>query len=376
MVNENIDYSYHPLAEYICRLENNDTLLDDSPLNVVEVVGILKSYGIVLESYSQNLDYIASYQFLNFFPLFKYFNGEISIKKIVKHLKHQRINYEYAEYCVRTMMWHGGGDLDVYLDSEEFIENVNSLISTKFKYNLLVQVLHKVFPEFLIEQMRMMAYYKCLGQFWKEMSHIFLCLSDSYDNHKIKSIPSIVEYILDSLKKKVDEPICYEVKEKEQKFNIIPKVACLSLFNDVVVPYAESIFFRGTPFPGLISYNAQSHQIPSEKFSFTYGILYADPLPIGGSGVPPTLLMKDLNHYIPDYLYNIYSQTIRQEDDLLVQICKSFQKSMFCVTTAVIKGLAPYPLNTTNVEEQKENRIYLKKWMDRFQCSQISTINS
>ena len=34
MVNENIDYSYHPLAEYICRLENNDTLLDDSPLNV------------------------------------------------------------------------------------------------------------------------------------------------------------------------------------------------------------------------------------------------------------------------------------------------------------------------------------------------------
>ena len=145
MVNENIDYSYHPLAEYICRLENNDTLLDDSPLNVVEVVGILKSYGIVLESYSQNLDYIASYQFLNFFPLFKYFNGEISIKKIVKHLKHQRINYEYAEYCVRTMMWHGGGDLDVYLDSEEFIENVNSLISTKFKYNLLVQVLHKVY---------------------------------------------------------------------------------------------------------------------------------------------------------------------------------------------------------------------------------------
>ena len=71
MVNENIDYSYHPLAEYICRLENNDTLLDDSPLNVVEVVGILKSYGIVLESYSQNLDYIASYQFLNFLPLFK-----------------------------------------------------------------------------------------------------------------------------------------------------------------------------------------------------------------------------------------------------------------------------------------------------------------
>ena len=375
MVNENIDYSDHPLAEYIYRLENNDTLLNDSPLNVIEVVGILKSYGIILDSYSRNLNYIAHHEFLNFFPLFKYFNREISIKKIFRHLKHQRINYEYAEYCVRTMMWHGGGNLETYLDGEEFTKNINNLISTKFKYNLLIKIVHQIFPEFLMEQMRMMAYYRCLGQFWKEMSHIFSCLSDRYDKCEIQTIPDIVEHILDSLKKKAHESIFYEVEERKQKFKIIPKLVRLELFQDVVIPYAESIFFRGTPFPGIVSYNAQEYQIPSDKSSFTYGILYADPLPTGGAGIPPTLLMKDISYYIPEYLHSIYAQTIRQEDDLLVQICKSFQKSMFCVTTAAIKGLAPYSLNTTNFEEKKQNRIHLKKWMNRFQYSQISIIN-
>ncbi len=375
MIDENVECSDHPLAEYINRLENNDTLLTDSPQNVIEVVGILKSYGIILDSYSQNLNYIASHQVLIFFPLFKYFNGKISFKKILRHLKHQRINYEYAEYCVRTMMWHGGGGLDIYLDSEEFIENVNNLISTKFKYNLLIKILHKIFPEFFIEQMRMMVYYKCLGEFWKEMSHIFSCLSDNYDRYEIQSIPDIVEHILDNLKEKAHQSICYEVEIKNQKFTIIPKLANLKLFQDVVIPYAESIFFRGTPFPGTVSYNAQAYQIPSEKSSFTYGILYADPLPTGGAGIPPTLLMKDISRHIPDYLHSVYSQTIRQEDVLLVQICKSFQKSMFCVTTAAIKGLAPYSLSTTNIEQKKQNRIFLKKWMNRFQYSQISIIN-
>ena len=375
MIDENVECFDHPLAEYINRLENNDTLLNDSPQNVIEVVGILKSYGIILDSYSQNLNYIANHQALVFFPLFKYFNGKISFKKILKHLKHQRINYEYAEYCARTMMWHGGGGLDIYLDSKEFIENANNLISTKFKYNLLVKILHKIFPEFFIEQMRMMTYYKCLGEFWEEMSHIFLCLSDRYERREIESIPDIVEHILDNLKKKAHQSICYEVEIKNQKFTIMPKLANLKLFQDIVIPYAESIFFRGTPFPGTVSYNAQAYQIPSEKSSFTYGILYADTLPTGGAGIPPTLLMKDISRHIPDYLYSIYFQTIRQEDILLVQICKSFQKSMFCVTTAAIKGLAPYSLSTTNTEQKKQNRIFLKKWMNRFQYSQISIIN-
>jgi hypothetical protein len=51
--------STHPLIEYIERLEAGGDLLPDSPENMVEVVGILKSYGIVLDAYSRNLIYIA-----------------------------------------------------------------------------------------------------------------------------------------------------------------------------------------------------------------------------------------------------------------------------------------------------------------------------
>ena len=111
--------SNHPLAEYIQRLQTGETLLADTPGNVMEVVGILKSYGIVLDAYSTNLNYIAENQFLVFFPFFKYFNGKISLRKLLRHWWHDRINFEYAEYCMKAMMWHGGGGLDNYLDTEE-----------------------------------------------------------------------------------------------------------------------------------------------------------------------------------------------------------------------------------------------------------------
>ncbi|MFN4843461.1 MAG: CO2 hydration protein, partial [Dolichospermum sp.] len=39
--------AYNPLAEYLQRLQNGGALLKDSPENVLEGVGILKSYGIV-----------------------------------------------------------------------------------------------------------------------------------------------------------------------------------------------------------------------------------------------------------------------------------------------------------------------------------------
>ena len=45
------------IDEYITRLETGNALLDDSPQNLVEVVGILKSYGVVLDAYSVNLCY-------------------------------------------------------------------------------------------------------------------------------------------------------------------------------------------------------------------------------------------------------------------------------------------------------------------------------
>ena len=59
-----------------------------------------------------------------------------------------------------------------------------------------------------------------------------------------------------------------------------------------------------------------------------------------------------------------------------VKICETFQKSMFCVTTAAIKGLAPHPLDTQDIEQQKANRAYLEGWMDRFKTSRILNANS
>ena len=143
---------------------------------------------------------------------------------------------------------------------------------------------------------------------------------------------------------------------------------------DAAIPYVEAVFFRGTPFLGTVSYNAQAQQIPFDQSRVGYGALYADPLPIGGAGIPPTLLMQDMRHYIPDYLHKVYQQTIRKEDDLLIQICESFQKSMFCVTNATIVGLMPHPLNTQNPKEQTANQVYLQGWMDRLRTSQLESV--
>jgi hypothetical protein len=108
---------------------------------------------------------------------------------------------------------------------------------------------------------------------------------------------------------------------------------------------------------------------------FNYGALYADPLPIGSAGIPPTLLMQDMRHFLPKYLLDFYRQGIRGEGDLRVKICQTFQKSMFCVTTAAIKGLAPYPLDTTDSKQQQANRTYLKGWLKRLVESQLTTVN-
>jgi hypothetical protein len=84
--------------------------------------------------------------------------------------------------------------------------------------------------------------------------------------------------------------------------------------------------------------------------------------------------MQDMRHYLPDYLHDIYRRSDRGEDDLRVLICQSFQKSMFCVTTATIFGLAPHPLSTTNPKEEEANRVYLEGWMDRFMTSRLQVV--
>lgn len=367
--------SPHPLSYYIDRLKSGDALLKDTPENVLEVVGILKSYGVVLDAYSKNLIYIAEEQFLVLFPFFKYFNGEISLKKLLGHWWHDRINFEYAEYCMKAMLWHGGGGLDAYLDTEEFEERAKAVINAKITGNLMMMPINVLFPDFLPEMVRQQAYYSGLGQFWRVMADIFLSLSDKYDAGEIKLIPEVVNHILLGLVADANKPITYAVTIKNKQYEIIPKSVGLTFLADTAVPYVEAVFFRGTPFTGTVSYNAQAQQIPPEQSRFAYGALYADPLPIGGAGIPPTLLMQDMRHFLPDYLLEVYQKTNRSTDNLRVQICQTFQKSMFCVTTATVLGLAPHSLDTTNPEEQEINRVYLEGWMDRFLTSRLEFVN-
>ena len=367
--------AYNPLSEYLQRLQNGGALLKDTPDNVLEVVGILKSYGIVLDAYSKNLIYIAEHQFLVFFPFFKYFDGDVSFAKLIRHLWHDRINFEYAEYCMKTMMWHGGGGLDAYLDTQEFQDRAKTVIAAKFKYNPLLLGLNQLFPEFLTEQLRVSAYYTGLGQFWRVMADMFLNLSDRYDNGEIKSIPQVVEHIKLALVADAIKPITYSVKIGGKVYDIIPKSVGLTFLADTAIPYVEAVFFRGTPFLGTVSLNAQAYQVPPDQSRFQYGALYADPLPIGSAGIPPTLLMQDMRHYLPEYLHSIYRRSLRSEDDLRVQICMSFQKSMFCVTTAAILGLLPYPLDTQDPSEKKAIQVYLEKWLSRLENSRLLEVN-
>jgi CO2 hydration protein len=370
----NAPTSCHRFANYIDRFFNGQALVPDTPQNVAEVVGILESYGYVLDAYQQNLQHIADREFLTLFPFFKYFNDKVSLSQLGKHLWHDRINYEYAEYCMKVMLWHGGGKLETYIESPEFRKLIEPAIQAKIKNNPAMKILHRLFPEFLPEQVRQMVYYNALGQFWEVMYEIFLTLGKAYDNGKVTTIPQVVDWIKAGLVAAAGNPITYAVTIDARSYDILPPEAELTFLMDVAVPYVEAVFFRGTPFLGTVSYNAQAHQIPVPQDAFTYGALYADPLPIGGSGIPPTLLMQDMRHFIPPYLHEIYQNTKRKEDDLLVKICQTFQKSMYCVTSAAILGLAPHPLDSQDPQAQAENVAYFEGWMDRFLTSQLPNV--
>ncbi len=86
MINTTVKSSTHPLTTYIEQLKTGGALLPDRPENVLEVVGILKSYGVVLEAYYNNLLYIAEHQFLVLFPFFKYFNGRNFLREVAAPL--------------------------------------------------------------------------------------------------------------------------------------------------------------------------------------------------------------------------------------------------------------------------------------------------
>jgi len=353
------------------RLIAGGALLPDSPGNVMEVVGILKSYGVVLDNYWRTLTYTSQTQFLVLLPFFKFFRDGLSLPQLAKHLWHDRINYEFAEYCMKAMMWHGGGGLDAFLDSETFRDLANEAIKARVKYNPLMATLHKLFPEFLLEQTRQMAYYSALGFFWSFMAPLFLDLSDRYDRGEIKTIRDVVLHVQKGLVDAAAEPFTYSVTIGSKSYPIVPQSANLSFLMDTAVPYVEAVFFRSFPFRGTVSYNAQDTPISRDLEKFNYGVLYADPLPVGGAGIPPTLLMQDMRHFLPKYLLDYYLNTTRGMKDLRVKICISFQKSMFCVTTAALRGLAPHPLDSLDPEHQAANQPFLDYWLGRLETSRL-----
>jgi len=356
------------------RLLQGGALLPDTPENVVEVVAILKSYGVVLGYYWENLIYMSQGQFLVLFPFFKYFNGEVTWGKLLRHWNHDRINYEFSEYCMRAMLWHGSPPLDRYVDSPEFTQLAERAIQAKIRGNLFLQFLHGCFPEFLPEQVKMMVYTSVLGQFWRVMSPLFLDLWERYQRGEIHTITDVVDHIRMGLIQAASQPITYGVKIRGEFYPLLPETAGLDFLTAAAVPYVEAVFFRSFPFMGTVSYNAQAYQIPADQADFTYGALYADPLPIGGAGIPPTLLMQDMRHYLPEELRQRYRQTPRGLGDVRVKICESFQKSMFCVTTAAIQALAPYPLTSTDPQERRANERYLDEWLQRLRDSRLLAV--
>ena len=184
-----------------------------------------------------------------------------------------------------------------------------------------------------------------------------------------------MHHIRDGLVTAAGNPINYEVEVGGESVWILPPEAGLTFLVDVAVPYVEAVFFRGMPFLGTVSYNAQARQIAADQSQFKYGALYADPLPSMGAGIPPSLCMSDMFRNLPEELSRWYDRHGRAQADAHVQICISFQKSMFCVTNAAIAGTMPHPLDTQDPEQKAANRAYASTWAERLMgCQRVALL--
>jgi CO2 hydration protein len=347
------------------QLLTGSTLLSESEENLIEVVDVLHSYGEVLDAYSRNLIYQAEEQFLNPFPIFRFLDGDLSFGKIWRHLCHDRINFEYAEYCMKTMLWHGTGGLDAYLDSEPFLRDCAAIIARKTKGDPLLAILHPLFANFLPEAIRTAATTHALGQFWRVMSDLFIDLAQADAKGSITTIRELVDFLRQGLVAAAGQPISYGVTVAGEQFWVLPPDAGLTFLADVAVPYVEAVFLRGTPFLGTVSFNAQAQQISPDQGQFSYGALYADPLPTMGAGIPPSLLMQDMYRHLPQRLHALYLKRTRGEGDERVKICMSFQKAMFCVTNAAIEGTFPFQLGCVDASQQAANQAHAAAWANR-----------
>ena len=406
-----ISPSKHPHAEIIHRLEAGGSMLPDTPENLMQIIGIYKAYAVPMDFYWRDLLYIAERVFLEPLPFFKYFlpqeyldlenhyagdNADLRIwrgqgtahpellefmekgktrkmPKLFHHLWHDRINMEFAEACMQAMYWHGRdmgmGKFDAYLDSEEYKGNADKAIKAYFKKNPPMLALYKIFPEMFLEQVRQLSYYSNLGLFWEVMAPVFFEMSDIYDEGGFNGVPDAMNFLVNGIFAIAGRPIYHHVYIGDECFEIIPKSKGFTWLYEAALPYVEAVFYRTSPFRGTKSYNAQAKQVPQDQKDFHYGILYADVFPVGTAGIPPTLLMDDMYHFLPDYLIKYYQEHCRGEDDVLIQLGITFQRSMYNVTSAVIQALRTallYPLDDPNPRHLQKNRQFFEAQIDRF----------
>jgi CO2 hydration protein len=351
--------------QLIERLLGDVPLLADTPDHLLQVVNVLESYGIVLDAYSRNLVHQGQTQLLNPFPVLRFFHDGFSLSRLWQHLAGDRINFEYAEYCQKAMFWHGTGGLDAYLDSPPFLAACDRIIQLKRRRDPLLAGVNALFPGFAPEAIRSLTTIYALGLFWRVMSDLFLDLARRYRLAEVASVRDVVHHIRDGLVAAAADPITYQVQLGGEAIWILPPEAGLTFLADVAVPYVEAVFFRGMPFLGTVSYNAQAQQISPDPSSFRYGALYADPLPSMGAGIPPSLCMQDMYRHLPEELSAWYERHGRGLVDVHVQICISFQKSMFCVTNGAIAGTMPHPLDSQDPVAREANLAYAQSWVDR-----------
>lgn len=402
--------STHEFSGIIHRLEAGGSMLPDTPENLMQIIGIYKAYAVPMDFYWRDLLYIAEHVFLNPLPAFKYFlpqeyldlhnhyagddadlriwrgeatvhpellefieKGELKQKlpKLFHHLSHDRVNMEFAEACMRAMFWHRGmgGQFDPYLDTDEYKANADRAIRAYFQGNPVMLGLYKMFPDMFLEQVRELSYYANLGLFWEVMAPVFFEMSDLYDEGKLTTVPEAMNFLVNGIFAIAGRPIYHHVYIRGECYEIIPKSKGFMWLYEAALPYVEAVFYRTSPFRGTKSYNAQAKQVPGEQDDFHYGILYADVFPVGSAGIPPTLLMQDMLHFLPPYLLDYYKQYCRGDDDLLIQLGISFQRSMYNVTSAVIQALRTallYPLDDPNPKHLMANRRFFEMQIDRF----------
>jgi CO2 hydration protein len=387
-------------------------MLPDTPENLMQIIGIYKAYAVPMDFYWRDLLYIAERVFLDPLPAFKYFlppeyldlhnhyagddadlriwrgiasahpellafmeKGEtMKMPKILHHLFHDRINMEFAEACMQAMLWHRKmyapvNQFDAYLDSEEYKTNADQAIKAYFRKNPLMLGLYKLFPDMFLEQCRMMSYYSNLGLFWEVMAPVFFEMSDIYDEGGFQGVPDAMNFLVNGIFAIAGRPIYHHVYIDGECYEIIPKSKGFTWLYEAALPYVEAVFYRTAPFRGTKSYNAQAGQVPEDQKDFHYGILYADVFPVGTAGIPPTLLMQDMLHFLPQYLVDYYQEYCRGEEDILIQLGITFQRSMYNVTSAVIQALRTallYPLDDENPKHLQANREFFEMQLNRF----------